>query len=281
MFSRVFQSPGGFYSDRLKHVIGPEVSWVYRTRVDDPESIPKFDHLDTLLGTSEITYGIVQQVFARRRAENGKPYPYEFFSWRIQQTYYVKISDGQNAYDPNYSSSAFAPGRVPAHRSPLLSRMRLRPRPGVAADFTFEYDVNYKQPVRMGFGLMGDGPNASLRASWSQITYPTEPTSSPALTRPTSSMLSGAGTVRKLPGGFGLDASVYYDFSSKELYHASAKLKWEVNCCGFAAEVVRMNWGGVEDWSWRFSLNLANVGAMGNFLGVDSQSQQGPLGGTR
>ena len=36
--------------------------------------------------------------------------PYEFFSWRLMQTYYVQIKEGQNDVDPNYSSSAFGPG---------------------------------------------------------------------------------------------------------------------------------------------------------------------------
>ena len=30
-FSKVFDTPGNFYSDRYKHVIGPEVTWTYRT----------------------------------------------------------------------------------------------------------------------------------------------------------------------------------------------------------------------------------------------------------
>ena len=41
------------YSERFKHVIGPEVSWMYRTRVEDFNSIPKFDGDDYFLGTNE------------------------------------------------------------------------------------------------------------------------------------------------------------------------------------------------------------------------------------
>ena len=40
------------------------------------------------------------------------------------QTYYVQIADGQNNFDPNYSSSAFGPGFKPEHLSPLMSRLR-------------------------------------------------------------------------------------------------------------------------------------------------------------
>ena len=57
--------------------------------------------------------------------------PYEFFSWRLMQTYYVQIADGQNNFDPNYSSSAFGPGFKPEHLSPLMSRMQAEAHAGV------------------------------------------------------------------------------------------------------------------------------------------------------
>ncbi len=34
-FAKVWDTPGFAYSERFKHVIGPEVSWTYRSRVDD------------------------------------------------------------------------------------------------------------------------------------------------------------------------------------------------------------------------------------------------------
>ena len=62
------------------------------------------------------------------------------------QTYYVQIADGQNNFDPNYSSSAFGPGFKPEHLSPLMSRRaRCGPRPSFCADYHLEYDVNFQQ----------------------------------------------------------------------------------------------------------------------------------------
>ena len=39
-FSRVFDTPGFVYSERFKHTIGPEVSWTYRTQIEDFNAIP-------------------------------------------------------------------------------------------------------------------------------------------------------------------------------------------------------------------------------------------------
>ena len=110
-------------------MIGPEVNFLYRTRVDDFLSIPKFDGDDYLLGTNQVTYSLVQRLLAKRPSPSGKLVPYEFFNWRVYQTYYVKIANNQNSFDPNYSSSAFGPRASPDHNSPArLAHSRCGPR---------------------------------------------------------------------------------------------------------------------------------------------------------
>ena len=75
-FSRVFDTPGFGYSERFKHTIGPEVSWTYRTRVEDFNSIPKFDGDDYYLGTNQIAYSLVQRFYAKRRGpDRASPCP--------------------------------------------------------------------------------------------------------------------------------------------------------------------------------------------------------------
>ena len=43
-----------------------------------------------------------------------------------------------------------------------------------------------------------------------------------------------------------------------------------VQCCGFVVEYNRFNWNGREEEQWRFNLELANIGSIGNFLGQDA-----------
>ena len=167
-FAKVWDTPGFAYSERFKHTIGPEVSWTYRTRVEDYNSIPKFDGDDYFLGTNQVAYSLVQRFFAKRRGPTGKAQPYEFLTWRLMQTYYVQIADGQNNFDPNYSSSAFGPGFKPEHLSPLMSRVRLRPTPELSADFHLEYDVNFKQIRRSSVFANLAVPRASLTGGWSR-----------------------------------------------------------------------------------------------------------------
>ena len=130
-FSRVFDTPGNFYSDRFKHTIGPEATWRYRSKVEDFDSFPYFDGDDRIPGTNEINYALVQRFYSKRRNSPGaKPVPYEFLDWRVSQTYYVDIADAQNAFDPNYSSSFFGLGGAarPQLADPVPPALPPRPR---------------------------------------------------------------------------------------------------------------------------------------------------------
>ena len=274
-FSRVFDTPGLGYSERFKHTIGPEVSFVYRTRVDDFNAIPKFDGTDYYLGTNEIRYSLVQRIFAKRRGPTGKSMPYEFFRWTLMQTYYAQISQGQGNYDPNYSSSAFGPGFKPEHLSPIMSRWRVRPTPAFSLDYQLEYDVNFNQVRRQSASTVLNLPLVALQATWSRAVRLAE---DPKDRIVGSQTVRGNATMELLPRRLFLEGSADYDLVSDTLYQLRGQLRYAVQCCGFSVEHIRYNWNGRNETQWRFNLQLANIGSMGNFLGVDATGRSGLAG---
>jgi lipopolysaccharide assembly outer membrane protein LptD (OstA) len=278
-FARVFDTPGFGYSERFKHVIGPEVSWTYRTRIEDYNAIPKFDGDDYYLGTNQIAYSLVQRFYAKRRGPTGKAVPYEFFNWRLMQTYYVQIADGQNNFDPNYSSSAFGPGQTPEHLSPLMSRMRLRPSPAFSFDFNVEYDVNYRQVRRTSLSGNIGTPRLLVNGGWTRSVRLAE---DPAARDTTSHTLRGNAVIELLPRRLTVEGSADYDLLNDLLWQLRGQIRYSVQCCGFSVEHIRYNWNGRDEVQWRFNLELANIGSMGSFQGVGAAaaSRQG-LGGYR
>ena len=275
-FSRVFDNPGGFYSNRFKHVIGPEAIWTYRSRIDDFDTIPKFDGTDQFLGTQQVYYSLVQRLLAKRSDPNGKVVPFEFLQWRLGQTYYVKIAESQNEFDPNYSSGVFGPGGVPDHNSPVSSRLRVRPTRVIAGNFDVEYDVNFKQLRNLSIGSTVGGERGSLVASWNKASKVAERAEDRTTIR---DFLRGALTFEILPRRLTLGGTANYDFVAKKLLQSMARLRWEVQCCGFEAEFIQFNYNGRVEQQWRFNVELANMGSVGNFLG-DQQggSGKGPSG---
>ena len=264
-FAKVWDTPGFSYSERFKHTIGPEVSWTYRTRVEDYSSIPKFDGEDYFLGTNQVAYSLVQRFFAKRRGPTGKAQPYEFLTWRLMQTYYVQIADGQSNFDPNYSSSAFGPGFKPEHLSPLMSRMRLRPAPEFSADFHLEYDVNFKQVRRSSVFANLALPRASLTGGLSRSVRLAENREERTVG---AHSLRGNAAFELYPKRLFLEGSADYDLVNDVLWQMRAQLRYAVQCCGLLVEYIRYNWNGRDEKQWRFNLELANVGSIGSFLGA-------------
>lgn len=277
-FSRVFQNPSGVYSDKFKHVIGPEITWRYRTAIDDFDQIPKFDTLDQQLGTHQIDYGIVQRILAKRPGFGGKPQPWELLSWRVGQTYYVQIRDAQNEFDPNYSSSAFGPGGVPDHNSAIRSNLRLRPTQEVQASFDLEYDVNFKQLRTISLGSQIRADRGTLLANWSRgLTLALDPAERDV----TRDFLRGAASFDLVPGRMLLEGGIDWDIALKQVLQSRGGLRYDVQCCGFTIEAIHYNYNTRQDNSIRFSIELANIGSIGNFLGGDQYGSGGSVTGSR
>ncbi len=277
-FSRVFQNPSGFYSDKFKHVIGPEIKWRYRTAIDAFERIPKFDSLDQQLGTHQVDYAIVQRILAKRPGTGAKPQPWELLSWHVGQTYYVQIRDAQNEFDPNYSSSAFGPGGVPDHNSALQSRLRVRPTQNAQGTFDLEYDVNFKQLRTISLGTLIRSDRASLLGNWSRgLTLDVDPEKR-TLTR---DFLRGHASFDLLPGRLLLEGGVDWDVALKRVLQSRAGVRYDVQCCGFTIETIHYDYNTRQDNSIRFSIELANIGSIGNFMGGDQYGSGGSVTGSR
>ena len=264
-FSRVFTTPGFGYSPRLKHQIGPEFNWIYRTAVDDFDLIPKFDGIDHLLGTNQLSYGLVQRVMAKRPAgKTGKLRTHELFLWRIFQTYYVQISEGQNEFDPNFSSAAFGADGVPAHYSPIKSRARFTPARGIRLQHDIEYDVNFNQFRVQGLSLRWSFGSGNIGGSWSRAERLSEVAEERVATRNT---IRGAAQLAVAGRRLVLSASTDYDLVRDSMIRSSARLRYSVQCCGLMVEAIRFNFNDRDETQFRFAVELENIGSIG--LGGD------------
>jgi lipopolysaccharide assembly outer membrane protein LptD (OstA) len=276
-FSRVFSGPD-FYTDKIKHVIGPEVNWTYRTNVTDFDKIPKFDGYDQMLGTNQIDYALVNTLYAKRPSPGStKAVPFQFLTWRVQQSYYVQISDNQQEYDPNYSSVYFAPGGVPTHLSPIQSRLRVRPTAAYALSYDTEYDINFKQTRSQSITGTITTSWLNLNAGWSvtnQVARKVEKRVA------TSNGLRGQASL-KLPYHFLVDAWTTYDFIQSQFLQSQARLRLDSQCCGFQVEVIRYKYNNRDEQQIRFSIDLANIGSIGNFMGLGTGVSNQGLAGFR
>jgi lipopolysaccharide assembly outer membrane protein LptD (OstA) len=267
-FSRVFNTPGNFYSDRFKHVLASEVTYTYRSKFEEFDSIPRFDYLDFFPGTNEVRYGLVQQVYAKRPGRSGKLEPYEFLSWRLNQTYYVDIANAQNQFDPNYSSAVFGPSGAPAHLSPLQSRLRIRPSPRISTNFDVEYDVNFREVRSLSLSTSLNYFLGGFDARWYRGLF-RRSLADPGRLRNT---VRGSGRLQLVPNKLTASGSVDYDVSNKNLVQATARLRYDVQCCGFVAEMIQSDYNINKERQFRISIQLANIGSIGSFGGQEAMA---------
>jgi len=264
-FSRVINTPGNFYSERFKHVLTPQVTYTYRSKFEEFDQIPRFDYLDFFPGTNEIRYGLVQQLYAKRPGRSGKLEPYEFLNWQVNQTYYVDIADAQNQFDPNYSSAVFGPAGQPAHLSPLQSRLRIRPTSRLSTNFDFEYDVNFHEIRSISLSSTVNYDRASFDARWYRGLFRFGLFDDARL----RNTMRGSARVQLVRDVLTAAGSADYDATTRKMVQSTARLRYQAQCCGFLVEMIQNSYN-VQDRQFRFSIELANVGSMGSFLGQDA-----------
>jgi hypothetical protein len=90
--------------------------------------------------------------------------------------------------------------------------------------------------------------------------------------------IRGSASVAVMPRRLTLQGSVAYDLLQKEMIQNTARLRYDVQCCGFIVETLQSQFR--DERQFRFSIELANIGSIGSFTG-DESSGFGGFGGRR
>lgn len=269
---RIFRLPGDFYSEKFKHTFEPEFVYTYRSKVDSFDSIPSFDFNDQYPGTNQIQYGLTNRIYAKRMAPSGKLVTHEVISWRLSQTYYFDIGQGQSQYDPNYYSALFARGSGDAtsHRSPLLSNFSLRPTLTSSVSFTTEYNPTYKQFSSISVSGRINQSRLTLQGGWSRSVRLTSVAEERV---PIVNTLRGSGRLSLWPDRLSLEGSTTYDILRKLLLQSTARLRFGIQCCSFSVERVNYNTTYRKESKTTFQIELAGISSIGSFLGDNPSNQ--------
>jgi hypothetical protein len=264
----VFTNPTSLYTDRIKHVIGPEVTFLYR-RVDTPllqnEFAPGTDPQDRLPDTTELRYGIVQSFLGKRPGPAGRLIPHEFLNWRVFQTYYA-LPEASN-FDQQYYSALFGIEQEEARTlSPIQSTLRFRPTNRVSATLTTEYDVEFRQMRRLNLsgGLGFD--RFTLNGGWTRDEHPER---DPNRRQVTINTVQGGGRLDLVPGRLRIEGNGTYDFKTSKFVNRTTVLRYDIQCCGFSIQHLAVDYRSFKKSSFAFQIQLANIGAVGNFGDAD------------
>lgn len=257
-FSKIFNTPGGGYAARYKHIIEPQVVWSYRTRVDAFDQVPKFDGQDYIPGTNQVNFSVVNRFLAKRNV-NGEEQQTatEMLTWTVSQRYFFNID--ASLYDPQFSTPYYSDDGTPSSKSPITSRVNFRPSRNLTASWNLDYDINFNAIRSSSTAASYGGRWGSVRGLWTRRNIPDRDVKRSNLR---------IGTSVNVATGVQINFDTSYDVTLREMPHLRAGVVYNINCCGFMVDFNRFNFSGVrEENTIRFGITLANIGSFGTSLG--------------
>ena len=262
---RVFEHKGGWFGDRFKHVIEPEVTYRLVRGVTDIDQIIRFDERDVVVNTNEIEYAITNRLFTRRDKGSGSDQARELLSWKVSQKYYFDptlggaIVPGQrNVFDALQDLTGFAFSDGPRHFSPIVSLIRFSPSDVWSGDFRFDYDTMLHRVANTSLTANLHNPKRFLAFTYF-MTRQNDP-----LTFASNQLRATFGVGNFNKPGVSAAFSVSYDLQHSTLQNTITQLGYNWDCCGVTLEYRQFDIGLRNETQFRFSFSLLNVGSFGN-----------------
>ena len=272
VFNRIFNTPGGGFAEKYKHVIEPTLTIQRTTAIDEFEQIVKLEPGDfTRGGVTRFTYGLANRLYAKKEVSR------EIVSLTVNQTYYTE--EGAAQYDRNYQSSYSEDAR-PTNFSAIRIRTRVSPTEQVSGEFNTEWDPTvHTLKTLSASGTLRRGPWLDLSAGWSLRRLIPE---LPDYSNPASAThyLNASTSLRTASNRLGGGYSFNYDFRREFFLQQRIQGYYNAQCCGVVVEWQTMNFQGIpgvtvpQDRRFNISFSLAGIGTFSNFLGALSGQQQ-------
>lgn len=278
---RIYKSPK-WLGDKIKHVIEPRISYLYVTGVDNFNELIRFDGTELYSNTNEAEISLTNRLYVKRHDTVD-----EVLSWEVSQRRY---------FDPTFGGAVVAGQRNevlsaldvtpyafldgPRTYSPVVSVLRLTPKPGFGIEWRSDYD-----PLRNKFvnsGLTADARFGSYFFSVGHTNVSAVPLLRPGqlpfdgnacqagvqgqvhLLSPCTNQLRtlfGFGEPNKR--GWNAAFSEIYDFRVGAMQFATVQVAYNTDCCGFSIQYHRFSFGTRNENQFRVAFAVANVGSFG------------------
>jgi LPS-assembly protein len=270
VFNRIWDLQSGF-AERIKHVIEPAYTVDFTSNINDYRRTPSVgsDITDFVVsGTTKVTYGLTNRLFARTRTVDNVPgTTREVVTVGLQQTYYSNPQAG--GYDSSYQSTS---NRGATDLSPLALTARFAPNAAFDTNGRVEYDV------ARGLGLqivsIGGTVNRATISGGANFSHNRLSATNH------STYVQGTTSLRWLEGRATGTYNISWDISRSYIVSQGAMLSYLAQCCGLTMEFQKYNYGSLgtnlanpSDVRFNFGFILAGLGTFSNFFGA--------FGGTR
>jgi LPS-assembly protein len=267
---RIFTPPAWLHlGEKVKHVVEAEAQYEYVTGINNFQSVIHYDGTDIVSNTNQVTIGLTNRLY--KKEKNGKVT--EFFTWRVRQARYFDPTFGGTVTAANQRYVNFAQEMIspftfldgPRSYSPIVSSLTVNPWTVFGLSYDTSYDPRHHRfdnqtftaSMRYAKYILDVGETAITayqffgQSNYQQL-FP--------LTNQGYFRVGYGSTNRQ---GFNVATQVFYDFLNHRLTSSNYQVSYNTNCCGFSAELRRINNLIRDDNQYLFSFSVANIGSVG------------------
>ena len=268
---RIYTPPKWLHlGTKVKHTIEGRAVYQYVSGIDDFQNIIKFDDLDFLSNTNQLTFSLTNRLYKK----DEKGHVSEFLTWRMAYARYFDPTFG-GVVQPNQRNIVLAEEEItpfaflwgPRGYSPVNSYITVSPYSFLSFDWQTDYDSIHRK-------FVDNTVSATARKGPYFMTVgDTSIGTNPLLVPPANQLRIGGGygsTTRK-----GWNAAVVedYDFVQQSLLYQFGQLSYNTNCCGFSFQYRRFSFGtGIgarHENQFLLALQIANLGSFGTMQKQD------------
>jgi LPS-assembly protein len=256
---RTFDAPKWLGGDKLKHVIEPRAAFRDVSGIDNFDDIIRFDETDILSNTREAEFSITNRFYVKRNNEVS-----EVLSWQVWQRRYFDpdfggavITGRRNVVLSQTQLTAYAFLDRPRHYSPVISLLRVNPKPIWGLEWRSDFDPLRNKVTNSGF--TSDARFSKYFFSLGHNQVRSVPLLSPSANQ--FRALVGIGNDNKR--GWNAAVSTVYDFRLSAMQFATTQITYNTDCCGFSLQYRRFNFGPRQENQFRMAFVIANIGSFG------------------
>ncbi len=274
VFVKVWDTPGSSYSERMKHVIEPQLSLQRVTAVDNFDQIVQLEGTDSIVGNvTQLRYGLNNRLYARRAEGGGPAVAQEILTVTLEQSYYTDENAAQ--FDRQFRTSFQGESAAPSKFSPVAITARANPTGLLSGTFRAEYDTQF-----WAFRTIGADASIELGGwfqqvtGWSQRRF-VEGLRGFDIRDNLDHYLNSFTSVKTPDDTMGGVYQFNYDILGGRYLQQRVVWYYNAQCCGVAFEYQSFNLEGLgsrvrvaKDRRFNLSFTLAGLGTFSNMLGA-------------
>jgi LPS-assembly protein len=260
VLNRVWDTPSNGYAEKFKHTVEPVLTLSRTTAIDDFDRVVSGVDNTIVGGTTGLTYGINNRLYAKRRL-GATSQSQEIARVSLTQSYYTDRRAAQA--DPNYQTSNT--GAQPSNFTPLRADLTISPTTAFNSTLTAEIDPKHRELRSLSAGAGHNWANGSTTVSWTQRFFIenligfNDPNS-------VSRTLTLRTTAHTPDFRYGGTYSFTLDAFRSNIVQQTAQAYYNAQCCGFSVQYMRSNTSLLSNNDlFLFSFTLAGLGSFSPF----------------